>query len=44
MGCLVSDHSLENHFYAPVILQEGNDILIKRLNGKTLLLHEIIQC
>lgn len=44
MGCLVSDHSLENYFYAPVILQEVNDILIKRLNGKTLSLHEIMQC
>lgn len=43
MGCLVSDHSLENHFYAPATLQEVNDILIKRLSGETLLPHEIMQ-
>ena len=42
-GCRVSDHSLENNFFAPATLDEVDTIYQKRLNGATLTEEECAQ-
>lgn len=43
VGCLGSDHSIENHFFAPATKEEVNTILIKRLNNQPLTSTELKQ-